>query len=443
MSEDRKYGSPVEPNRDSERFDIARSWLNKVGLKPFNKNELRAISNAYSKALKEGIANSQDSHLHLADTRLSQISPENLPVGEEACVIEIGGTNVRVAYVKVNDKHETEIDKTREMMEIKLEKDTYDSPEEFFSTVVEKLKPKLGKVPPKAIGFIWSLPGDIQQTENGVDVRSTSGDINHKFNIPDFDKKRVGEYLLNELGKVYDQDLSKTPLVVLNDTPAVLLSKASKIGGVVGTGFNLALKVLGKIFNTESGNFPDVPVHHFASLVDEESESKGKYWAEKQISGKWLGITFDKLVRELIVERLVNLPNADALTTSELGKLLKGATDRKALGPKYGYIDIISYGILEMIAGRMAHRSAQIVGTMIGTMVKTFPDEFEKKVIIPIEGSFFWGLEGYKDLVAKYAKEISGHIFEFPQIEHAGILGAGAAAIHQLQQMARNAQEAI
>jgi hexokinase len=415
-----------------DRVISARRFLHERGLCLSSKRELKTLSFRYAQELTKGAkGNKEGLSLMMLDTGLSPINKEGLPIGEESLVIEIGGTNIRAAYVKINQDHEAEIDQEKGLLEIKLERTTYSSPEDFFSEVIKVLKPKLGETPPKAIGFIWSFPGTINKSDRGIDVTSTSDQIKHKFLIPNFDKQSVGKYLLDELGKEYKQDLSPTPLVVLNDTPAVLLATKSKIGGVVGTGFNLALSVLGEIFNTESGNFNIRVSHYYANQIDAMSDCPGGYLSEKQISGKWLGKMFHQIVADLIDMDLLKLSHGKTLTTFELGKILQMKVDRYALGQDYGWIDTFSYGILSMIAAKMAHRSAQIVGTMIGTIVKTFPKEFPKseKITIPIEGSFFWHIPGYKELVQKYGQQICGRKIKFPEIDHPGILGAGTAAI--------------
>lgn len=71
---------------------------------------------------------------------------------------------------------------------------------------------------------------------------------------------------------------------------------------------------------------------------------------------------------------------------------------------------------------------------MIGAYVQKFNDYFpEEEIAVPIEGSIFWKIPIYKELVDKYALKASGNRhFKFAHIEHAGIIGAAAAALNQL-----------
>ena len=64
----------------------------------------------------------------------------------------------------------------------------------------------------------------------------------------------------------------------MNDTVAVL---EDNWGGVVATGFNLALSYNGKIYNSESGGFNGIPQTIISHIVNRKSTNPGLQPAEK------------------------------------------------------------------------------------------------------------------------------------------------------------------
>ncbi len=222
-------------------------------------------------------------------------------------------------------------------------------------------------------------------------------------------------------------------LVVLNDTPAALLSTPSKIGGIVGTGYNLAVLTGGKIYNIECGGESNVPQHALALAVDKITKSVEKkvQLSEKQISGMYLGMQMDIAIQDMNNLGVIKLirRSSDFLDAKVISDILSHEwNDVKArfTGP----MSHSTREALLAVATRLRTRSAELVALQISTLVNTFPKEFVgNTVTVPIEGSLFWKMPAYKTIVQRFVEEFTGKTFHFPSIEHAGALGAAVAAI--------------
>ena len=429
-----------------DRKTRAMAFLDNLGVKPLSSDDLHNISVDYQNVLLLGLQGIEGrSSLSMLPTLLQPVEFTNLTVGDEALVVEIGGTNVRAAVVTINKEHQPVIKSVADnpvYHEGKINRTVFKDADDFYNEVIVHMKPVLAGHNPKALGVIYSFPGQATKTASGVDIKSTK-ELTKGFEIPGIDSELVGQALLSRL-KNYgiSNDL---PVAVMNDTPAVLLAAGAraKIGGVVGTGFNLAITAGGLIYNTESGGFAHVPSSPIAKLIDFFSGKIGQSLAEKQISGKYLeemiGHTIHLLIDEKLLDRRLtdDTYHADAsmITAILEGRIGEIEERLKAERRSKNGLDEDSRSILTELAVRLQQHSASLVGTMIGTAVATFPEEYEEqKVIIPVEGSVFWKVPGYADLVGQYAKQIAkGKKFRFVEIPHAGILGAGVAALSMLR----------
>jgi hexokinase len=270
-----------------------------------------------------------------------------------------------------------------------------------------------------------------------LDVISTS--LSKNFVVPGLKGKMIGEEFLIQLTKLGILDEDNKPIyVVMNDTPAVLLScPEAKIGGVVASGFNFAVEIAGRVYNMEAGGFDKVPFHDASEAIDLISENPDKYLAEKQISGIFLGEQFKLIVRALERDGLIISRLKPDITSALINQVLQlDEINMEKIGNLINEpIDSYDLAILQMIANTLRKRSAQIVGTMIGAIISTLKHEIPgKKIQIPIEGPVFWNIPLYRQIVAETANDISGCDIEFIQREHAGIVGAAIAVLARLNQ---------
>ena len=170
--------------------------------------------------------------------------------------------------------------------------------------------------------------------------------------------------------------------------------------------------------NTESGGFALNRINRFAEILDRQSGNPGKQLVEKQVSGLYLGLQMQQIILDLQHNGLLDSNFTNNLSAKDISNLLVyNGSDKQLL-------------TLKNASTRLRDRSAQLAGIIIGTIITTFPDIFSTDVIdIPIEGSLFWHMPGYKDIVTNVIQRLSGKDIYFPNIENAGRLGAAVAAL--------------
>ena len=419
----------IETQAESQKF------LDSIGLRPFNPPELFEISRAFSRDLLGGLETPKNpGSLKMIETHLRSPSEQFIrsQEGEPYLILEVGGTNVYAAETTIKDgkpviveEHGFPVEAKGKLTKIRFE----ESPDEFFKEFLSHVESIVRRRPYTSMGIIYSFPAEIVDTELGIDVNSQD-ELPKDFYIKDIHLKPVGMALVEYMRKNgYDMSRMDT-IVVENDTAATLLSvPGSKIGGIVGTGYNLAMMVGGKIYNLECGGFKDVPQHTLSRELVEKNGNKEFQLAEKQISGKYLGIQLEKAIEKMNMYGIhlhKRKPKED-LDGTNITYALKGNKEN-LLRDLEGNLDNRAMTYLKAVAERLKERSYQLLATKISTIIQTFPEEYIENdisapITIPIEGSVFWGIPYYKLNVQRI---IAGETKEaiFPEIKHAGVHGA-------------------
>jgi len=385
--------------------------LEKLGLRQLNAEEITEVCNSYKSDLVSGLEGNESS-LQMLKSCLSPTSLESLPEGREALVIEIGGTNLYSARVIIKDHKPVIISSFK----TQFKKRIFSSSQEFFQIIVASLDGVIKNSRFDALAIVYSFAGKPTRTNNGVDVIS-SDKLTKEFVVPGIGKVGVGRKLVDTLNEFHPDLYTGQPVVVLNDTVATLFSNGADIGGVVGTGFNIALDTPKGIINSESGSFSGVPTYQIVNEIDRESLDPGNGLAEKQVSGVYLSKTFEKIIR-ILREVGISSKYSKQISSETITELLKyRGEDQEML-------------LLKEVASKLRDRSAQIVGMMIGTIFNTFPEIYKnEEERIPIEGSVFWQIPGYQEMVSEAIKVITEKKITFINVADAGRLGAAVAAL--------------
>ncbi len=411
--------------------------LDQMGVRGMTESEMKLMSAVLAQDLRGAVADPPvHGSLLMIDTHLGSVSASDLQshAGETACVLEFGGTNSFGAQTRINEAGIPEFVRGDGGVEISargpLSQRHFESPDAYFADALRPIEAAIRQAPIKNLAIIYSFPASIIDTEFGVDAVSPD-ELPKGFIIRGMNDRPVGEALVAYMRKAgYDMNGLKS-LVVLNDTPAAMAFH--KIGGIVGTGYNLAFVHENRKYNTEIGGFPYVLHNALTREVDARSEKPGKQLSEKQISGLYLGETLEVAIEELNQRGSLHVSKVNPdkslsgevlthiLTNNRVGvaEYLGDATDEKSMA------------ILTVIADRLRLRSAQLVGTHLATIVNTFPQEHPGVFVkVPIEGSVFWGIPQYRQIVGIYAGLLSGgKVFEFPYLPHPGAMGATAAVV--------------
>lgn len=386
--------------------EAVENYLDFLEVTPFRLEEMQAIKTDFLRQMEMGLEGKHES-LKMIATQLGELDKEALKEGEQALVIDAGGTGLKIGVCEVKNG---EIVLVREEKEIIFPK-THWQADEFFDYIAEQIKEqKIDIKKINGIGFIFSFPAEAEKTVKGVDVK-TEDKLTKDWQINGLAQKGfVGEQLIQALKKQFSDEtetLEKLPLAVMNDTPATLYAEdKAVVGGVVGTGFNLAAMIDGMVRNIEAGGFcsGSLKLCQLAHIFDQTTDNSGRQLAEKQISGLGIGGQLREFVRLMVKQGVIR---------SELYEGIKKLDSRLAshiIDPSQEdyYVWQLLQGkrklldfegdLLKPVCERLLLRSTQILASFLAAVgEKVGQDE----LVIPIDGSFFWKTPGYKEMLIK------------------------------------------
>lgn len=390
------------------------------------RNQLVDVALELGRRLQEGLA---------ADGQEIACFPTYLGVGSanlsgEALVLDLGGTNLRAARVRVTaGQPELTAGPAGAQLPIRrgepLPTETY---LEIQTSALQAAAPEAGEALP--LGYCFSYPAKAQLDGDAVLTRWTKG-----VDIPGVVGQPVGALLREHAASV---GLQLPKVVVINDTVAALYASLALgpadgyIGLIVGTGTNMASffsahavpkmpQELHKTFptlpvNLESGNFKPPHMNRYDDLLDEQSENPGYQRFEKSVSGAYLGRLFALACascpfdRERGAQGLVELL-ADANASVEHRELAQSILNRSA----------------DYVAASLAGLCAYLNG--FGTL---------GTVRILAEGSLFWKAPGYASRVEHSLQSICEALGQktrciIAPLPHANLFGTAFAVLSKPQ----------
>lgn len=333
-----------------------------------------------------------------------------VPKGREVIVMDAGGTNFRVATVKLLENGEMEIGNfSKNPMPGTYGKLSFD---EFFGTLVDYLEPVMDKCDSEAVGFCFSFATEMYPSKDGR-LKHFSKEVQAEG----VEGSMIGESINAELEK---RGRRKLKFALLNDTVATMLGGmaaakggqyAGYIGYILGTGTNTcylescanikkspeAHAMAGQMaINMESGEYNGFTQGDYDKELDNESVNPGRYQMEKMMSGAYQGTLLYKTVRGAAEEGVFSpefagkLKKLDTFTMPQVDGFLKApegdnelaglcgenAEDRQSL-----------YDIFDAITERAA-RMAAIVFASILLHCGDAADP-QKPYCVTAEGTFF------------------------------------------------------
>ncbi|MFV0418950.1 MAG: hexokinase [Dysgonomonas sp.] len=360
------------------------------------------------------------------------ITPKTSSVNGSALVLDLGGTNYRVATVNFADGKPTIHPENGWKTDLTVMKKPGFTREDLYREQADPVKEiKIdGKMP---IGYCFSYPAGSMLDGDAKLLRWTKGvDIKGMVGEP------VGKPLLDYLNK--ENDKKFTDVKVINDTVASLFAGLTEsnydayIGLIVGTGTNMATfinadrikklnpdyKLSGLIpVNLESGNFNPPHLTGIDDKVDACSDSKGAQRFEKAVSGMYLGeilksvFPCDEFEARFDAQKLTNIMNYPDIH-------------------KKRYVDV---------AGWIYERSAKLVAASIAGLVLVLAshDPSIKRIKLVAEGSLFWSEhrkgKDYKNMVMSELQTLLtelGHgdvTVHVSKMDNANLIGSAIAAL--------------
>lgn len=360
------------------------------------------------------------------------INPKTSSINGRALVLDLGGTNYRVATVDFKDGTPTIHPENGWKKDLSVMKTPGYSKEALYKEQADPVKEiKLdGKMP---IGYCFSYPAESMLDGDAKQLRWTKG-----VDIPEMIDKPVGKPLLDYLNK--ENGNKFTDIKVINDTVASLFAGLTEsdydayIGLIVGTGTNMATfinadkikklnpdyKLSGLIpVNLESGNFNPPHLTSIDDKVDACSDNKGAQRFEKAVSGMYLGeilksvFPCDEFEARFDAQKLTNIMNYPDIH-------------------KEKYVNVARW---------IYERSAKLVAASIAglVMVLVSHDPSIKRVKLVAEGSLFWSEyrkgKNYKVMVMNELQKLltdMGHsdvTVHVGKMDNANLIGSAIAAL--------------
>ena len=350
--------------------------------------------------------------------------PLNIPAaaGRECCVLDAGGTNLRVARARFDGNGKCSFDGylktympgTKGVLSFA----------EFYGTLADFVR---GTGCVDRIGLCFSYNVEIERNLDGI-LQGWCKEVR----VPEAPGKPVGASLRRALGDDCEN------VCVLNDSTAALLGahccdKTITLGLVLGTGINICypepcrnipkvpsdLRMDSMIISTEIGEFDGFPKSTFDELVIRNSDEPAMAHAEKQCAGAYLGDLISLAWKEAAREGLIPAAFAQPVTLPQISDCLAGESDPLPDDP----------GARE-IARTMLHRAAKIAAVLTaGPVVRSCaPGEHCAMVI---EGSQYTKLTGFEELFRKELESLlkpRNIALTIAQVENSCMIGAALAA---------------
>ena len=390
--------------------------------------QLKGIAHAFREKVEEGL-NKNNAEIQCIPTF---ILPKATDVKGKALVLDLGGTNYRVAIVDFSTEKPIIYPNNGWKKDMSIMKSPGYPREELFKELADLIV-EIKREEEMPIGYCFSYPtesipgGDARllRWTKGVDIREMVGQF-------------VGKPLLDYLNE--KNKIRFTGVKVLNDTIASLFagltdkSYDAYIGLIVGTGTNMATfipsdkitkldpecHVQGLIpVNLESGNFYPPFLTAVDDTVDATSDSLGKQRFEKAVSGMYLG---------------------DILKAAFPLEEFEEKFDARKLTAIMNYPDIHK-DIYVQVAHWIYNRSAQLVAASLAGLIallKSYNRDIHRVCLIA-EGSLFWSEsrkdKNYNILVMEKLQELLRELeledveVHINSMDNANLIGTGIAAL--------------
>lgn len=390
--------------------------------------QLKEIALSLQKKVEEGLAE-DNAEIQCLPTF---ITPRSKGINGKALVLDLGGTNYRVATVNFANDKTTIHPENGWKKDLSVMKTPGFTRDELFKELADPIG-EIKRDEEMPIGYCFSYAAESLPDGDARLLHWTKG-----VNIKDMIGQPVGKPLLNYLNEM--NNVKFTGIKVLNDTVASLFagltdsSYDAYIGLIVGTGTNMATfipadkitklppscQMKGLIpVNLESGNFNPPFLTTVDDTVDACSDSRGSQRFEKAVSGMYLG---EILKAAFPLEEFEEKFDAQKLTTI------------------MNYPDIHKEKYVE-VAHWIYNRSAQLVAASLAGLIKllTSYNKETKKICLVAEGSLFWSKnrkdKDYNILVMEKLQELLNEFglgdvkVHINQMNNANLIGTSIAAL--------------
>jgi hexokinase len=403
--------------------------MNRTDIFRLDDARLNDIAQALAAKIEEGLAADGGELLCLP----TYITPAKGGIrNESALVLDLGGTNYRVAVVEFDAQGKPVIHPDNGWQtDLSVIKSDGFTREDLFREQADPIESiRIDK--PMPIGYCFSFPAESLEDGDARLVHWNKG-----IHIDEMTGQEVGKPLMEYFNRTTGAEF--TGIKVINDTVASLFAGAARsgydgyIGLIVGTGTNMApfmpAEGVGKLagrgidgtlpINLESGNFVPPHMTEYDAAVDAASDTPGLQRFEKAISGYYLGEVLKAVFPSTVFERKF---------------------DAGRLNDMMNYPDIYKPEYVET-ARAIYQRSACLVAASIAGLVKVMHRQNPaiRRILLTAEGGLYWSRDrngtDYNDMVNATLTRLlalSGLqdvVVEIIQMDNANLIGTAVAAL--------------
>ena len=371
----------------------------------------------------------------------SFIQPQKqILVNKDVIAIDAGGTNLRVALVRVSASG----CQIKKLKQVSMPGSRFEVPaQKLFDTIADLIK---SIVSPRkySIGFCFSYPVELLENKDAK-VIAMSKDIK----ITGIKNTTLVQPLLNTIYQAMPSiEISK--VVVLNDTVATYLSAISLqslamenncMGVILGTGFNIcytenncniskiALNENGyQIINIEAGLFNQLNIGKVDELVNKKY-TNNLAPLEQQISGKFLPDIINCAVGLAIQDKIFSEHFSQSYKCYDDAKQISKFLEYPNENTNYSADDTqLLYYLIDCLLERAAINFAC---TLIAVAKKTGVGKNPiNPVIVPIEGTTFYKMYSLQNKIKYFLKqERPDFYYRFVKIENSSLIGSAIASL--------------
>ena len=402
----------------------------------------------FRKEMRRGLADASSS-LPMLPTYLT--TDGTLPAETPVLVIDMGGTNLRLARVVFHPLGDVEIEALAACpMPGSIGALTLD---EYLAQMVEILRPHLqGDV---LIGYCFSYEARILPDHDGI-----LANFNKGVHVEGSNGMKVCEVL--EAALVRAGVPGKRRWVLLNDSTAAACGALSKLSGsacegpvgfILGTGTNTCYPEKTSritrypvedhggtmLINMESGAYAGFPRGRADRLLDENDPLPGNHLYEKMIGGVYLGRLIwltavsaagRGLFSPVCKERL---SSAGAFRSVDVDAFVRDPAGENLLA-RLCFSDSDRTDLL-VIIHRLYERAAKLVCVNLTAVLEEagLGKDPARPALIAAEGSSFWKsalfLPLLRETMEKFTNKERGLSFEITSVPGANLIGSAAAAL--------------
>ncbi|MDR3137958.1 MAG: hexokinase [Tannerellaceae bacterium] len=389
--------------------------------------ELKEIAVSLHKKVEKGLKE-ENTEVQCIPT---YINPKTSGIKGKSLVLDLGGTNYRVATVDFNDGSPKIHPQNGWKTDLSVMKTKGFTQEQLFKAQGDPIN-ETKRDEEMPIGYCFSYPAESLLNGDAKLLRWTKG-----VDIKEMIGKPVGNPFMDYLNAGNEKKF--TGIKVINDTIASLFagltdtSYDAYIGLIVGTGTNMATFIhsdkITKLnsdyghkglvpINLESGNFVPPYLTSIDDTVDSLSANKGAQRFEKAVSGMYLG---EILKAAFPLNEFEDHMDARKLTTI------------------IGYPDMYKEEYVA-VARWIYERSAKLVAASLAGLVSVLVshDASIKNVRLVAEGSLFWSEnrkgDDYQKIVEDTLRVLMAEMgmkvkVRIDQMSNANLIGTAIAAL--------------